>query len=251
MAAGEGRRLRPLTERWAKAVLPIDGRPVIATLAHELASAGFETATVVVGHLGEQIERVLGDGSAFGLRFRYVRQPEPVGSADAVLCALAAGTRPPLLVLGADTVFQPGTVRAATETWLYSGTSGGLAVREVPPRELPDRSWVRAEGGRLLEIVEKPEHLPAGAAVGERGTGDRAALAGAPLWFLGEELAGSLTGLPGPPFELAVAAQNAIEAGKPIAAIAIGPTRDLTRPADVMLRNFPYLWAWGKRTSLP
>ncbi|MDX6542500.1 MAG: Nucleotidyl transferase, partial [Gaiellaceae bacterium] len=36
MAAGEGRRLRPLTERYAKPVLPIDGRPVIATLLHEL-----------------------------------------------------------------------------------------------------------------------------------------------------------------------------------------------------------------------
>ena len=36
MAAGEGRRLRPLTERWAKPVLPVDGRPVIGTLLHEL-----------------------------------------------------------------------------------------------------------------------------------------------------------------------------------------------------------------------
>ena len=40
MAAGEGRRLRPLTERWPKPVLPIDGRPVIGTLLRELAAAG-------------------------------------------------------------------------------------------------------------------------------------------------------------------------------------------------------------------
>ena len=40
MAAGEGRRLRPLTERYAKPVLPIDGRPVIVTLLHELRAAG-------------------------------------------------------------------------------------------------------------------------------------------------------------------------------------------------------------------
>ena len=39
MAAGEGRRLRPLTERWPKAVLPIDGRPTAVTLVHELATA--------------------------------------------------------------------------------------------------------------------------------------------------------------------------------------------------------------------
>ena len=41
MAAGEGTRLRPLTERWAKSVLPIDGRPVLAVLLRELARAGF------------------------------------------------------------------------------------------------------------------------------------------------------------------------------------------------------------------
>ena len=37
---GEGRRLRPLTERYAKPVLPIDGRPVIVTLLHELRASG-------------------------------------------------------------------------------------------------------------------------------------------------------------------------------------------------------------------
>ncbi|HEX6699925.1 MAG TPA: sugar phosphate nucleotidyltransferase, partial [Gaiellaceae bacterium] len=56
MAAGEGTRLRPLTERWAKPVLPIDGRPVIAMLLRELARAGLERATVVTGHLAEQVE---------------------------------------------------------------------------------------------------------------------------------------------------------------------------------------------------
>ena len=39
MAAGEGTRLRPLTERWPKPLLPIDGRPVLATLLCELAAA--------------------------------------------------------------------------------------------------------------------------------------------------------------------------------------------------------------------
>ncbi|MDQ4019206.1 MAG: sugar phosphate nucleotidyltransferase, partial [Actinomycetota bacterium] len=67
MAAGEGRRLRPLTERWAKPVLPIDGRPVVATLLRELAEAQLRDAWIVVGHLAHQIEHLVGDGSAFGL----------------------------------------------------------------------------------------------------------------------------------------------------------------------------------------
>src|SRR3954466_14325995 len=78
MAAGEGRRLRPLTERYAKPVLPIDGRPVIVTLLHELRAAGINRGTVVSGPLAEQVESLC---EPFGVRF--VRQPEPLGSADA------------------------------------------------------------------------------------------------------------------------------------------------------------------------
>ena len=72
MAAGEGRRLRPLTERYAKPVLPIDGRPVIVTLLHELRASGFERVTVVAGHLAEQVARLL-DG--FPPELRFVASP--------------------------------------------------------------------------------------------------------------------------------------------------------------------------------
>src|SRR3954454_22258449 len=105
MAAGEGRRLRPLTERWPEPILPIDGRPVVATILRELQDAGSDRVTVVTGHLAGQVERLLGDGSAFGLALPYARQPRPAGSADAVSRGLAAGAQPPLLVTTADTVF--------------------------------------------------------------------------------------------------------------------------------------------------
>lgn len=222
--------MRPLTERWAKPVLPIDGRPVLATLVRELADAGFEAATIVIGHLGEQIEALLGDGSAFGVSVHYVRQREPRGSADAVSRALEAGARPPLLVVGADTAFPRGTVRRFIDAWQASGAIGALAVRHVPREELPERSSVRAEGGRLVSLVEKP---PPGTAGGT--------LAGAPLWILSEELCRFLERLPGPPFELAVAAERALAAGQAVAAIEIGATRDITRPEDVVRWNFPYL----------
>lgn len=110
MAAGEGTRLRPLTETWPKPILPIDGRPVIATLLRSLAAAGIEEVVVVTGHLAELVEELVGDGTAFGLRLRCVRQPGVLGSADTVQRALADGLEPPFLVLGADTVFEEGAV---------------------------------------------------------------------------------------------------------------------------------------------
>jgi dTDP-glucose pyrophosphorylase len=120
MAAGQGTRLRPLTERYAKPVLPIDGRPVIVTLLHELAFA--ERVVVVVGHLGRQVRALL-DG--FPAELRFVEQPEALGSGDAVARAEAT---PPYLVLAADTVFRPGDVGQ------FAGVEadGAIAVRKAP-----------------------------------------------------------------------------------------------------------------------
>lgn len=230
LAAGEGRRLRPLTERWPKPVLPIDGRPVIATLLLELRAAGLSEATMVVGHLADKVASLLGDGSGFGLSIRYARQPSPDGSADAVRRALEAGTEPPLLVAGADTVFSRGDIRAAAAVWSASGAAGGLGVRPVPPGELGRRAPVRVSGGRVTALgVEADDR------VGARK------LAAAPLWFLDDRFADRLEGLPGPPYELAEAGRRLLEAGETMLALELGPTRDLTHPEDVARHNFPYL----------
>jgi CTP:molybdopterin cytidylyltransferase MocA len=127
MAAGEGRRMRPLSERWPKPVLPIDGRPVVASLLRELAVSGLRQVTVVTGHLAEQVEELLGDGSAFGVQVGYVRQPEPDGSADAVRRAVEAGADPPLVVSAADTLYTAGDTRRFADAFVESGKPSALA----------------------------------------------------------------------------------------------------------------------------
>jgi glucose-1-phosphate thymidylyltransferase len=217
MAAGEGRRLRPLTERYAKSVLPIDGRPVIVTMLRELQAAGIGGITVVTGYLAEQVETLL---AGFDHDLRFVRQPRADGSADAVR---RAGLEPPYLVAGADTLFRPGDVSAFLAG--CEGADGGLAVRRRPGPG-PGRTRVRVEGGVVTRI---PDDDPANP------------LAGAPLWLFGERVHAELPGLPGPPFESATAVVRAIEKGARIAGVEIGPTRDLTHPADVAVENFGYL----------
>jgi CTP:molybdopterin cytidylyltransferase MocA len=234
MAAGEGRRMRPITERWPKPILPIDGRPVVVTLVRELASAEFAHATIVVGHLREEIEDLLGDGSALGLELAYAFQSEPLGSADAVLRGIRAGAAPPLLVVGADTVFTPGDLGRVTRQWLASGAAGGVGIRAVPRERLGHRTPARVEGGRVLGLG------------GEHHQSEEGVVTAAPLWLLGAELASALADLPGPPYELVTAFRNALAAGRTVAALELGPTRDVTRPEDVLVRNFPYLSRWGR-----
>ena len=130
MAAGEGKRLRPLTERWPKPVLPIDGRPVIGTLLRELVAAGVEHAVVVTGHLAEQVEELVGNGAGFGLQVEFAHQPGVLGSADTVRRGLDAGLEPPFLVAGADTVFLPGAVARFAEA--AAGADGAVTDPPVP-----------------------------------------------------------------------------------------------------------------------
>jgi NDP-sugar pyrophosphorylase family protein len=220
MAAGEGRRLRPLTERWPKPMLPIDGRPVLATLLRELRAAGCPRATIVTGHLAVQVEALAGDGSGFGIELAYARQPSPDGSADAVRRALAAGARPPCLVTVADTVFKPGDVGR-----FAAAPGSAIAVRRDPPPG-PGVASVGVEHGLVTRV---PDDHPANP------------LAAASLWVLGPELEPYLDRVPGPPYELAAAYQQAIDDGLEVSGIEIGSTRDLTDPLDLVEENFPYL----------
>jgi NDP-sugar pyrophosphorylase family protein len=224
MAAGEGSRLRPLTDRWPKLVLPIDGRPVIATLLRELAAAGCGSVFVVTGHLAEQVEELVGDGSGFALDVRYARQPGVLGSADAVQRALVAGAEPPLLVTAADTVYTAGDLRRFAEA--ARGAAGALAYRLDPAPDPPHRGAVRVVDGRVERVLDDDPANPHAAA---------------PLWLLGPEVVPFLDGLPGPPFELSGAIQRAIDVGLPVAGIEIGPTRDLTHAVDLVKENFHYL----------
>jgi NDP-sugar pyrophosphorylase family protein len=213
-------RMRPITERWPKPVLPIDGRPVIATLLRELRAAGIERVTVVTGHLAEQVETLLGDGSGFGLKVSYVRQPSADGSADAVRRALQSGATPPVVVAGADTAFAPGSVAAFCEAW--GDAPGALAAQAAGQS---GRQGMQIVDGRVVQVVD-PETTE---------------YTSAPLWGLGAEIVPLLEGLSGPPFELKDAYERAIAAGLEVRGVVVPGTRDLTHPVDLVQENFPYL----------
>lgn len=148
--------MRPLSERWPKPVLPIDGRPVIASLLRELAAAGLTEVTVVTGHLAEQVEELLGDGSAFGVKLRFVRQPRADGSADAVRRAVEAGVRPPFLVSAADTLFAPGDVGRFVAAFLSSEKPSALAFA---PDGSPAPLWGLTDAVRFDDLPGPPFEL--------------------------------------------------------------------------------------------
>lgn len=216
MAAGEGTRLRPITDRYAKPVLPIDGRPVIVSLLHELRAAGVSQVHVVVGYLGGQIRTLL-DG--FPADLRFVEQAEALGSGDAVGRAEAT---PPYLVVAADTLFAGGDVGRFVGA---AGVDGAIAVRKVPAPDPTHRHGVEIENGRVVRFHANDSEW-----------------SGAPLWLVGPVVHARVLERPGqPPWELGTAFQQAVDAGVVVRAVEIGPTRDLTRPLDLVEENFGYV----------
>src|SRR5918997_3116973 len=84
LAGGEGTRLRPLTSTVPKPVVPLVDRPFIRFMLDWLRSHGIDDVVMSCGHLASGVRNVLGDGTALGIKLRYVEEPRPLGTGGAV-----------------------------------------------------------------------------------------------------------------------------------------------------------------------
>lgn len=71
LAAGRGERMRPLTDRTPKPLLPVAGKPMIQYHIEALAAAGVREIVINLAWLGQQIRAAIGEGSQFGVRIHY------------------------------------------------------------------------------------------------------------------------------------------------------------------------------------
>lgn len=103
LAAGRGERMRPLTDRTPKPLLPVAGKPLIVWHLERLARAGFRDIVINHAHLGDQIEALLDDGSAWGLSIRYSEEPPgALETAGGIANALHLLGDAPFLVINGD-----------------------------------------------------------------------------------------------------------------------------------------------------
>src|SRR5262249_44994640 len=101
LAGGEGTRLRPLTLRRAKPVVPLLNRPFLAYQLAMLRRHGVTDVILACSYRVDDVRQALGDGAAFGVRLRYVVEREPLGTGGGIRNAadLARGT---VVVLNGD-----------------------------------------------------------------------------------------------------------------------------------------------------
>lgn len=155
LAGGLATRLRPLTVTVPKSLVEVAGRPFVSWQLDYLRDQGVREVVLCIGHLGEQIEAVVGDGHGWGLRVRYSSDGEArLGTGGALRHAL------PLLgetffVLYGDS-FLPIDFAAVLQAYRQSRVPALMTVLRNGNRW--DRSNVHFEGGRLLDYDKHHPH---------------------------------------------------------------------------------------------
>lgn len=159
LAAGKGTRMRPFSAHWPKPVLPVLGKPLMAYQLEMLAALGVRDIVVVIGHLGHEVVRALGDGGAHGVRLRYVEQEETLGIAHAVSRLEPHVDRPFFLMLG-DIFFVTNDLAAMAAPLLEGRAQGVLACKREPDLAAIKRNFVvhRDESSAVQRVIEKPRH---------------------------------------------------------------------------------------------
>ena len=157
LAAGHGSRMGPFGDDVPKPIAPICNKPLLVYQLEYMHDLGIEDVIVVIGHLGDRIMRVLGDGSKLGLKLNYVEQKERLGLAHAVGQLEAYVDRPFLLMLG-DIFFDVNDLGAMTAAFEAGDTAAVLAVKEEPDIEAIRRNFavLLREDGTVRRVIEKP-----------------------------------------------------------------------------------------------
>lgn len=149
LTAGLGRRLRPLTDVRAKPAVPVAGEALIRRVLRWLAGQGVREAVLNLHHRPETITRLVGDGSALGLRIRYAWEPTLLGSAGGPRAMLPLVEPGSTLIANGDTLTDL-SLEALGLEHRRSKARVTLAVVDNPDParyggvEVDDEGWVRA-----------------------------------------------------------------------------------------------------------
>jgi bifunctional UDP-N-acetylglucosamine pyrophosphorylase/glucosamine-1-phosphate N-acetyltransferase len=150
LAAGEGKRMRPLTASRPKVMLPIGNHPMVEFLVLAARDAGINEFIFVVGYGEREIRHHFSDGSPFGVAIRYVTQRAQMGTADALNAArgLVKGR---FLLLNGDMVLKTDDIRE-----IISGMAPCMGI--FPSGHPKDYGVVIEEGGMIIALEEKSGH---------------------------------------------------------------------------------------------
>lgn len=153
MVGGRGERLRPLTDRTPKPMLPVGGRPILETIVLDFKRHGFTNFVFSTNYKSDQIESHFKDGQAFGVHIEYVYETERKGTAGS-LGLMKALLQDDFFVMNGDIL-----TRVNYEHFMqYHQTRGVVATMGVRSHavDIPYGVLKVGDDQQLLGILEKP-----------------------------------------------------------------------------------------------
>ena len=157
LAGGLATRMLPLTERIPKALFEIEGHPFLWHQLQLLKRQGVRRVVLLVGHLGEDIQKTFGDGSSLGIAIEYSYDgPALLGTAGAIRQALPLLTDS-FFVLYGDS-YLPCDYRSVAEAFRQAGLPGLMTVYRNDGQY--DSSNLEYDGNRILRY-DKRHRTPA------------------------------------------------------------------------------------------
>ena len=151
LAAGQGTRMRPLTEQFPKPMLPVAGRPIAAHTVEAAVAAGAERVVLVVGYGEDVVREYFGDSYA-GVDIAYAVQERQQGTAHAVRAAKAELDAGPFAVLNGDALYDAPSLKT-----LYESAPAVGSYRVEDPTQY---GVLETDGERVTGVVEKPADPP-------------------------------------------------------------------------------------------
>jgi mannose-1-phosphate guanylyltransferase/phosphomannomutase len=153
LAGGEGTRLRPLTSNQPKPMMPLVNKPMMEHIVRLLAEHGFDDIVVTVAFLANQVRTYFGDGSEFGVQFRYATDESPLGTAGSVRNA-SAELDDTFLVISGDVLTDIDLTEFVTRH-REAGAFASIALKRVD-NPLEFGIVITRPDGSVERFLEKP-----------------------------------------------------------------------------------------------
>jgi glucose-1-phosphate thymidylyltransferase len=163
LSGGKGTRLRPLTYTQAKQLIPVANKPVLVRVIENIRDAGITDIGVVVGDNHTEIEKALGDGSAWSVNIHYIPQASPDGLAHAVKISQDfLGDDRFVMFLG-DNVIQGG-ISGLIRDFSDSDWNSQIVLKEIENPTSYGVAKLRPDGS-IEQLIEKPKVPPSNLAL--------------------------------------------------------------------------------------
>ena len=154
LAGGEGVNLRPITYEMPKAMIPINGRPIMEHQIEMLKKYDIRNLVISVGHMKEKVMEHFGNGSKSGVNIEYIIEDKPFGTAGCIGPAMQF-IRSDFIMINVDTLMNP-DIYEVYNFHKREGTIGTVLLSTSS--EARNFGVAKMRGNKIIQFLEKPKN---------------------------------------------------------------------------------------------